>query len=302
MTPPEYVLAAPGSGSPVVLDAALRPEDVNELRFAAPDGTIVSPKRNPMGEIEIATFLGLREIDVASVALFYETLGFAEDQRFDSLPIVRHCGISVVLIDDDANEREMFVEFDMIAPELLDRNVFISHSVDNPSLLLDENRSAQVVGEVIRRWAERTGVLFGHELLAAQLHGPAQFPMVEGVSVDNTAVSGVELLGSAPLIYPPAGSLPGKKGSRTDAELSGVPSRSVVERGRQRSPGRVDGTRGFRRGPIRAETDSRNTGGRSRGARQNDRGVGRSLELEQRGWVSSGGPRGSKWWVPDEIV
>lgn len=334
---PEHVFAVPTTGSPIVLDATVHPDDVDELRFVAPDESLIAPKRNPSGAIEPQTFRGLRKIDDATAELFDDTLGFDATQRFDSQSIARQCSLSVVLIDDDANETEIAAELDVVALELTDRFVVLQLSVDDPSLLAQADRVADLAGEEIRRWAERSGVSLNELQLTEQLYGSATLGPSEGDAAPES-----ELLGSAPLTYPPAGSLPGKKGSRTDAELTPVPnhaSLTEVSRAAQAELLALVDSVGGRLGlePTPAIPTGRldllvalleewveHYGDQlPDGIAFSRPGLWHALdrlvpmqnpnrwdrlrkaltrELEAKGWVRSGGPRGSKWWVPNRVV
>lgn len=333
---PEHVFAVPGTASPVVIDSMIHPDDIDELRFLAPDGSPVGPKRSSSGSIEPQTFRGLRELDPATAELLDDALGFSGAQRFDGAEVRRRCVFSVLFVDDDANEVSVAVEPDVIGGEVVERYVDLRRSVDEGALLDDNGWVVETAEDIIRRWAEQHDARVDEALLITQLGELLDEPGPP--EVDAT----VELLGTAPLTYPPAGSLPGKKGSRTDAELTEVPdpeSLTAVSRIAQSELLALVASVGGRHGleptpaipigsldtliPLLEEWVDHYGDHLPDGVAFSRPGLWHALdrlvplqnpnrwdrlrkalthELESKGWVRSGGPRGSKWWIPNRVV
>lgn len=84
---PDWLIAAPGSGTPLDLHRSIDPEIVTELRFIS--GNIEMPLKFKRGtELDEQTLRGVRELSIKSALLFDEVIALTDRMPHDRGPIV----------------------------------------------------------------------------------------------------------------------------------------------------------------------------------------------------------------------
>ncbi len=160
----EHVLEVGGTGTPIVLDAVLDEEELDELSFHTVDGAAL-PARNAAGGIDPSSFDGVREIDGEIADFFDRLLGFDIDQRFEDGPTRRWIALLIELSDgggdDDEDDEfgsqdetvvELELELQGTSPDVPERWVQIEHVVDDPAVLGDPAALASLVELLIASW------------------------------------------------------------------------------------------------------------------------------------------------------
>ncbi len=179
---PEHVLEVGGTGTPIVLDAVLDEEELDELSFRSVDGTAL-PARNEAGGVDPSSFDGVRELDADIADFFDRLLGFDVDQTFGDGPATRWIAMLLELSDgggdedDDDDEfgaqEETVVELELelqgAAEDVPERWVQIEHTVDEPAVLSDPAGVASLVERLLGAWSEAEGVALDMDQLRASL-------------------------------------------------------------------------------------------------------------------------------------
>ncbi len=178
---PEHVLEVGGTGTPIVLDAVLDEEELDELSFRSLDGTSL-PARNAAGGVDTSSFDGVRELDADTADFFDRLLGFDVDQTFDDGPATRWIALLVELSDgggeeDDDDEfgaqEETVVELELelqgAAADVPERWVQIEHTVDDPGVLSDPAGIAELVERLLDAWGAAERVDLDRDQLRSSL-------------------------------------------------------------------------------------------------------------------------------------
>ena len=178
---PEHVLEVGGTGTPIVLDAVLDEEELDELSFHTIDGASM-PARNAAGGVDPSSFDGVRELDGDTADFFDRLLGFDVDQTFGEGPASRWIALLIELSDgggdeDDDDEfgaqEETVVELELelqgSAPDVPERWVQIEHTVDDPEVLGDPAGIASLVERLLDAWSGAERVELDRDQLRSSL-------------------------------------------------------------------------------------------------------------------------------------
>ncbi|MDQ2679366.1 MAG: hypothetical protein M3Y51_11530 [Actinomycetota bacterium] len=178
---PEHVLEVGGTGTPIVLDAVLDDEELDELSFQSVDGSSM-PTRNALGGVDPSSFDGVRELDADTADFFDRLLGFDVEQSFGEGPATRWIALLIELSDgggeeDDDDEfgaqEETVVELELElqgwSVDVPERWVQIEHTVDEPEVLGDPAGVASLVEQLLGAWSDAEHVQLDMDQLRASL-------------------------------------------------------------------------------------------------------------------------------------
>lgn len=179
---PEHLKAKPGTATPIVLDATVPPDLLDDIVFIPANGEPTGPKRNPKGQIEPQTFRNVRRVTDETADLFDVLLGFLPGRDMDAKRIGRMVGFEFVFTDDDANDLLITVDTYCHSEVVLPRWVPVDKSVDRPERLTDQPWLTTQVQDYIDSWCEKNDA--SYETLDLSIEH-----QVRAALEDNTAES-----------------------------------------------------------------------------------------------------------------
>lgn len=178
---PEHAVEVGGTGTPIVLDAVLDEDELDDLTFRTTDGD-AHPARNAAGGIQPSSFDGVRELDADTADFFDRLLGFDVDQSFGEGPAQRWIALLIELSDgggdDDEDDElgaqeetvvELELELQGSSVDVPERWVQIEHTVDDPAVLGDPAGIASLVERLLVAWSAAERVDLDGDQLGSSL-------------------------------------------------------------------------------------------------------------------------------------